>query len=101
MQHRQHRDKQAVTNRTKTKQQPPFRVRFAPTIEEAVEAARDLSLDPASHVEIAAGLMGVSEDEVRPYILARTSPRRPATIIAGRRSVVVERVAPRRISRSG
>lgn len=70
---------------------PPPRVRKEPpTIEEAVAAAQGLSTDPALQVEIAAGLMGVSEDEVRPFVSTR--PARSIVIpISGHRTVVVER----------
>ena len=74
---------------------PLPRVRHEPpTIEEALFAARDLSADPAIQVEIAAGLMGISEDEVRPHL--RTASSRSTTIIAGRRSVIVEQKVRRR-----
>lgn len=60
-----------------------------PTVQEAVAAAEGLTTDPKVQAEIAAGLMGVSEDEVRPHIFRPTS--RSTSIIAGRRTVVVER----------
>jgi hypothetical protein len=55
---------------------PPVRVRRdPPTLEEAVFAAQGLSDDPRQQVEIAAGLMGVPEDEARPVVAAvRTKP---------------------------
>jgi hypothetical protein len=46
---------------------PPIRVRREPpTIAEAVAAAQDLADD----VEIAAGLIGLAADEVRPHVLS-------------------------------
>ena len=46
------------------------RVRYEPaTIEEAVHAARGLTCDVSHQVEIAAGLIGVDHDEVRPHVL--------------------------------
>ena len=78
------------------KLRPPPVVRYEPpTIEEALFAASDLSSDPAAQVEIAAGLMGITEDEVRPH-LRRTLQSRTTTIVTARRSVVVERKGFRR-----
>lgn len=56
---------------------PPVRVRRdPPTLEEAVFAAQGLSDDAEQQVEIAAGLMGVGEDEVRPLVAAaRAKPQ--------------------------
>lgn len=74
----------------KKKQLPPPRVRREPpTIVEAIAAAQGLTTDLQEQVEIAAGLMGVTEDEVRPH-LPRPTRIPTASIIAGRRSVVVE-----------
>ncbi|MFF8800815.1 MULTISPECIES: hypothetical protein [unclassified Methylobacterium] len=96
---------------------PPIRVRREPpTITEAVTAAQDLADDVEQQVEIAAGLIGLSPDEVRPHvvaaakaaaarpahrpqehrILAPSSPNRapPRTVVVERRSrptVVIER----------
>ena len=69
---------------------PPPRVRREPpTIPEAIAAAQGLTTDLQEQVVIAAGLMGVSEEEIRPHLPRPT--RIPAvSIIAGRRSVVVE-----------
>ncbi|HEX8164827.1 MAG TPA: hypothetical protein VF601_03455 [Beijerinckiaceae bacterium] len=48
---------------------PPVRVRRdPPTLTEAILAAQGLSDEVEQQVEIAAGLMGVSEDEVRPLM---------------------------------
>lgn len=69
---------------------PPPRVRREPpTIQEAIAAAQDLTDDREQQIEIAAGFMGVSEDEVRPHVPRRAKPA--TSIIAGNRAVVVER----------
>lgn len=90
---------------------PPIRVRREPpTIVEAVAAAQDLADDVEQQTEIAAGLIGLPVDEVRPHVLAakRAKPERaperilshaspsraPRTVIVERRTrptVVVER----------
>ncbi|KQP61755.1 hypothetical protein ASG40_03735 [Methylobacterium sp. Leaf399] len=90
---------------------PPIRVRREPpTIPEAVAAARDLADDVEQQVEIAAGLIGLPLDEVRPHVLeaAKARPERqperilstgtpnrpPRTVIVERRTrppVIVER----------
>ncbi|TDR90403.1 hypothetical protein [Enterovirga rhinocerotis] len=76
--------------RKRAKDLPPPRVRKEPpTIEEAISAAQDLSDDREAQIEIAAGFMGVSIDEVRPLMPLRVKPA--TSIIAGNRSVVVER----------
>lgn len=50
---------------------PPIRVRREPpTIAEAVAAAQDLADDVEQQVEIAAGLIGLEADEVRPHVLS-------------------------------
>ena len=78
---------------------PPPRVRREPpTIEEAILAAQGLSDDVQSQIEIAAGLMGVTEDEVRPHLarmarLRNASPIAPSSVVTGKRTVVVERVS--------
>lgn len=57
---------------------PPIRVRREPpTVAEAVAAARDLTDEVEQQVEIAAGLMGLPPDEVRPHVLAAASQARP------------------------
>ena len=49
---------------------PPVRVRpEPPTVAEAVAAAQALTPDLAQQVEITAGLMGLTPDEVRPFVL--------------------------------
>ncbi len=59
---------------------PPIRIRREPpTLEEAAAAALDLSDDLQQQVEIAAGLMGVPEDEVAPMVSAQRSAPRPST----------------------
>ncbi|GJE05195.1 MULTISPECIES: hypothetical protein [Methylobacterium] len=91
---------------------PPIRVRREPpTVAEAVSAAQDLADEVEQQVEIAAGLIGLSPDEVRPHVLAAAKPRAdrlperfltaagpnraPRTVVVERRSrpavVVVER----------
>lgn len=47
----------------------PVKVRKEdPAIEEAIAAAMDLSDEPDEIAALAAGLMGVSEDEIRPLV---------------------------------
>ena len=49
---------------------PPIKVRQEPpTVEEAVFAAQALTTDLEQQVEVAAGLMGLSADAVRPHVL--------------------------------
>jgi hypothetical protein len=74
-----------------------------PTLAEAVAAAKDMADDIKSQIEIAAALMGMTEDEVRPEVLkARAITLKPVQIVSsGRggnapRQVVVERVVSRR-----
>jgi hypothetical protein len=90
---------------------PPIRVRREPpTVVEAVAAAQDLAEDIEQQVEIAAGLIGLPAEEVRPHVVAaqRAKPERiterilshaspsraPRTVIVERRTrptVVIER----------
>lgn len=58
---------------------PPIRVRREPpTVQEAVSAAQDLADDLEQQVEIAAGLIGLPLDDVRPYVLsAKPKPAQP------------------------
>ncbi len=59
---------------------PPIRVRREPpTVAEAVAAAQDLADDIEQQVEIAAGLIGLGPDEVRPHVLsaAKAAAARP------------------------
>jgi hypothetical protein len=59
---------------------PPLRVRREPpTVEEAVFAAQALTEDLEQQVEVAAGLIGLPVDDVRPHVLsAPPPPREPA-----------------------
>src|SRR5688572_5348278 len=72
----------------------PLRVRYEPpSVEEAVQAACDLTSDIEQQVEIASGLIGMSPEEVREHVLRRPPPRgRPSDM---RGTFVVERRAPR------
>ena len=80
----------------------PRRVRQdPPTLEEAIFAARGLTDDIDQQVEIAAGLMEVSPDEVRAALKKSPPPRKQATVAFTSRggtecAVVVER-KPRRM----
>jgi hypothetical protein len=87
--------------------------RDPPTLAEAIAAARGLTDDVTQQVEIAASLMDLPPDEVRPEVLkaaamagpAATAARKGVTEIAyvGRsgapRTVVVERKPSRRLVR--
>ncbi|MBF9197576.1 hypothetical protein [Microvirga terrestris] len=78
-----------------------------PAVEEAIAAAQGLTDDVESQIEIAAQLMGMSEDEVRPEVLKAAVPaavRRPMRLAdrfsmpernEGPKVVVVERKRPR------
>lgn len=87
---------------------PPIRIKKCPpTIEEAIIAAQGLADDIEGQVEIAAGFMGVAQDDVRPLVVqafqeAQTTEKR---VIADRRgaerSVIVERTRVRRPMNSG
>jgi hypothetical protein len=80
----------------------PRRVKLAPpTLAEAVAAAKDMAADTKSQVEIAAALMGRTEDEVRPEVLkSRAITLKPVRIVSSStgaaRQIVVERVVSRR-----
>jgi hypothetical protein len=80
----------------------PRQVKLAlPTLAEAIAAAKDMATDTKSQVEIAAALMGMSEDDVRPEVLkARSIKLAPVRIVSSSngaaRQVVVERVVSRR-----
>ncbi len=66
---------------------PPIKVRQEPpTIEEAVFAAQALTPDREQQVEIAAGLMSLSLDEVRPHVEA-APPLPPAPSAEPRRTL--------------
>ena len=78
-----------------------------PALEEAIAAAQGLTDDIESQIEIAAQLMGMSEDEVRPVAMTAAAPmpiRRPVCLAErtsmaerseGSKVVVVERKRPR------
>lgn len=78
-----------------------------PALEEAIVAAQGLTDDVESQIEIAAQLMGMSEDEVRPAVMKAAVPspvRRPMPLAdrfsmadrnEGPKVVVVERKRPR------
>ncbi|MBB4041523.1 hypothetical protein GGR34_003200 [Microvirga flocculans] len=78
-----------------------------PVLQEAIEAARGLTDDIECQIEIAAQLMGIPEDEVRPVVLqtSMAQPTRQPLRLAERISfsdrsegpkvVVVERKRPR------
>src|SRR5580704_19452618 len=81
----------------------PRRVRHdPPTLAEAVAAARGLTDDVQQQVEIAASLMDLPPEQVRPEVLKAASPRKDVNTVAfvGRsgapRTVVVERMPSRR-----
>jgi hypothetical protein len=81
----------------------PRRVRHdPPTLAEAIAAARGLTDDVKQQVEIAAALMDLTPDEVRPEVLKAAAKRKDTSEIAyvGRagapRTVVVERLPSRR-----
>ena len=77
--------------------------RDPPTIAEAIAAARDLTDDVQQQIEIAASLMNLPPDQVRPEVLKAASPRKDVNTVAfvGRagapRTVVVERIPSRRL----
>ncbi len=89
-----------VQNRRVTRVDPP-------ALEEAIVAAQGLTDDVESQIEIAAQLMGMPEDEVRPAVMkaAASAPARRPMHLADRFSmadrnegpkvVVVERKRPR------
>ena len=76
--------------------------RDPPTLAEAVAAARGLTDDVQQQIEIAASLMDLPPDQVRPEVLKAATPRKDVNTVAfvGRagapRTVVVERVPSRR-----
>jgi len=85
----------------KTKYGPRRVRRDPPTVTEAVAAARGLTDDLQEQIEIAASLMDMPPDQVRPEVL-KTASRKDTNTVAfvGRagapRTVVVERVPSRR-----
>ena len=83
----------------------PRRVRVElPTLEEALDAAADFSTKAPEQIAIAANLMDVAVDDVRAAAerILRERARVSQTIQhrVGRRPVVVERKAPRRLVRA-
>jgi hypothetical protein len=86
----------------KTKYGPRRVRRDPPTVAEAVAAARGLTDDVQEQIEIAASLMDLPPDQVRPEVLKAATPRKDVNTVAfvGRagapRTVVVERVPSRR-----
>ena len=92
-----------MTTTWKTKYGPRRVKHDPPTLEEAIFAARGLTDDVDQQVEIAAGLMEVSADEVRAALKRSPPPRKQATVAftsrgGAERSVVVERKTPRRVA---
>jgi len=83
----------------------PRRVRNeAPTLEEAISAAKDLSDEPEAQAEIAASLMGVPVEQVAAE-LAKMAPERKNVQTVSfssrsgvQRAVVVERKPVRRLA---
>ncbi len=60
----------------KSESLPPIRVRREPpTVDEAIVAAQGLTDKFEQQVEIAAELMGIPEDEVRPLVQAASARR--------------------------
>ncbi len=87
----------ATNSSAKSQRAPsPVRVKYLPpTIEEAVAAAQGLAEDDIEgQVEIAAGLMGVSADEVRDAVLAAAKIQKQ--IEDGGRVVVRDRAGSER-----
>jgi hypothetical protein len=81
---------------------PPVRVRRdPPTLEEAVFAAQGLSDDLEQQAEIAAGLMGVTADEARPFVAAaRPKPHAAEGRLHGAAGAPRVVVLKRRIART-
>ncbi len=86
----------------------PRRVRHdPPTLKEAIFAAKGLTDSLQAQAEIAASLMGLPVESVRPEVLKTAHDRAASTtrVIAGdrgaRRAVVVERRTTRRPVRAG
>jgi hypothetical protein len=86
----------------KTKYGPRRVRRDPPTVAEAVAAARGLTDDVQEQIEIAAALMDLPPEQVKPEVLKAATARKDASTVAfvGRagapRTVVVERVPSRR-----
>jgi hypothetical protein len=81
--------------------------RDPPTVSEAVAAARGLTDDVQEQIEIAASLMDLPPEQVKPEVLKAAAGRKDASTVAfvGRagapRTVVVERVPSRRLPAAG
>lgn len=74
---------------------PPLRVRREPpTVEEAVIAAQALTDDLEQQVEVAAGLIGLPADEVRPHVLNAPPPPREPVVRPERVGVGSRRSTP-------
>jgi hypothetical protein len=86
----------------KTKYGPRRVRRDPPTVAEAVAAARGLTANVQEQIEIAASLMDLPPEQVKPEVLKAATSRKDANTVAfvGRagapRTVVVERVPSRR-----
>jgi hypothetical protein len=86
----------------KTKYGPRRVRRDPPTVAEAVAAARGLTDNVQEQIEIAASLMDLPPEQVKPEVLKAATSRKDANTVAfvGRagapRTVVVERVPSRR-----
>ncbi len=64
---------------------PPIRVRREPpTVDEAIIAAQGLTDDLEQQVQIAAELMGLAGDEVRPLVEAASARANSARLAQGR-----------------
>ena len=90
-----------MTEVWKTKYGPRRVRRDPPTVTEAVAAARGLTDDVQEQIEIAASLMDLPPDQVKPEVLKAASRKDTNTVaFVGRagapRTVVVERVPSRR-----
>ena len=88
-----------MTKTWKTKYGPRRVKHDPPTVQEAIFAARGLTDDPQSQIEIAASLMGLPQEDVRVAALKYrpdTTTRVIATNRKFQRAVVVERKVVRR-----
>ncbi len=86
------------SRQTKKAATPPSPVKikfYPPTLEEAVAAAQDIAPDDTDgQVFVAAGLMGVSEDEVREAVMAAAKTK--VEVARGERVVVRDRTGSER-----
>jgi hypothetical protein len=77
-----------------------------PTLKEAIAAAQDLSDKVQDQIEIAAGFMDLSVDEVRAEVLKAAPPRHSGRIVTstgregGSRTVIVERKSRRLVKQT-